>query len=112
MYDCLCGRRRSFQVYISTCMSVITQCLHFFNIFSFSVCIFLTGFKNFQHLVMLPVQIFVALSGFAVAVIFGQSQNDFADTPPRPEKGAMLEITCTHQEYLSLPCYIMRMYPI
>ena len=39
---------------------------------------------------MWPVQLLVALSGLAVIVVLGQTQYDFANPPPLPEKG-----TCT-----------------
>ena len=38
---------------------------------------------------MSPLQLLVALSGLAVIVVLGQSEYDFADPPPLPEKGTI-----------------------
>ena len=51
---------------------------------------------------MVPLQLLVALSGLAVTIVLGQnSEEDFANPPPLPEKGTFLfaslhELFCTH----------------
>ena len=45
-------------------------------------------------------QLFVALFGLAVIVVFGQSELDFADPPPLPEKGIFLFLSMHAQAVL------------